>query len=590
MSASQKCFVQRKGTRLVVGSDSFYFAGANCHYLLTHAANESQRPLVLEVLDDAQRLNLTVLRCWAFCDGPDEWNALQREPGQLCEHVLEGLDWLVEEAGRRGLRLLLVLTNYWPDYGGMPAYVRWEVVTAVTVAYVTHPTSLFYTDPQCQATFRRATGALLARVNRRTGLPYAADPTIMGWELANEPRCEGPGGADMVREFVWSTAEFVKRLAPRQLVTVGLEGFFGASTPGECDHNPYSSASSHGSDFAAVFAHPALDFASIHLYPDQWCPPATPRAELKNFMRSWIRSHAALCGERLNKPLVLSEFGKRDPMTYHGRDCSHHMNRMEAFTEVLDCCMELATAGGPLAGVCAWMLAARQYPDYDGYTLKLGPPSTTPAGAGGARRSCELQAAHAAKGDVAPAPAGEAEWGSGRLDLGRDTGPLRDIQESAQEGAEEEQNDEEEQSHWKDQDQHPGAPPMGTKQGGGRSSCGDSDVRLFGATSGSSTAAQKTAAADGGPQQVPQVLHYSQYIYSGHCNQADEPAVEALQQYGAVMKRLCLLGPSAVAWASGSGEQEAGPKGVSTASGRNGGSWWCGLPTACFGRGRKHPD
>lgn len=63
----------------------------------------------------------------------------------------------------------------------------------------THPTSLFYTDPQCQATFRRATGALLARVNRRTGLPYAADPTIMGWELANEPRCEGPGGADMVR-------------------------------------------------------------------------------------------------------------------------------------------------------------------------------------------------------------------------------------------------------------------------------------------------------------------------------------------------------------------------------------------------------
>lgn len=46
-------------------------------------------------------------------------------------------------------------------------------------------------------------------------------------------------------------------------------------------HNPYSSASSHGSDFAAVFAHPALDFASIHLYPDQWCPPATPRAELK---------------------------------------------------------------------------------------------------------------------------------------------------------------------------------------------------------------------------------------------------------------------------------------------------------------------
>jgi mannan endo-1,4-beta-mannosidase len=39
--------------------------------------------------------------------------------------VLAGLDWLLVEAGRRGLRLLLTLTNYWKEFGGMQQYLRW---------------------------------------------------------------------------------------------------------------------------------------------------------------------------------------------------------------------------------------------------------------------------------------------------------------------------------------------------------------------------------------------------------------------------------------------------------------------------------
>lgn len=44
--------------------------------------------------------------------------------GRYCEEALCGLDWLVAECARRGLRLLLALTNYWADYGGIPQYVR----------------------------------------------------------------------------------------------------------------------------------------------------------------------------------------------------------------------------------------------------------------------------------------------------------------------------------------------------------------------------------------------------------------------------------------------------------------------------------
>lgn len=50
---------------------------------------------------------------------------LQRSPGVFDERVFRGLDWLLAQAAARGLRLLLVLTNYWKDYGGMRQYVAW---------------------------------------------------------------------------------------------------------------------------------------------------------------------------------------------------------------------------------------------------------------------------------------------------------------------------------------------------------------------------------------------------------------------------------------------------------------------------------
>ncbi len=48
---------------------------------MTRAADPGLQQQVLEVLDDAKAAGLTVVRTWAFNDGP-EWNALQPAPGQ----------------------------------------------------------------------------------------------------------------------------------------------------------------------------------------------------------------------------------------------------------------------------------------------------------------------------------------------------------------------------------------------------------------------------------------------------------------------------------------------------------------------------
>jgi hypothetical protein len=86
-------FVQRAGTQFVVSSrandasapadscDAFNFVGWNTFYLMLRAADPKGRCEVTEVLDEAASLGLTVLRTWAFADGPSAWRALQRSPG-----------------------------------------------------------------------------------------------------------------------------------------------------------------------------------------------------------------------------------------------------------------------------------------------------------------------------------------------------------------------------------------------------------------------------------------------------------------------------------------------------------------------------
>ncbi len=75
--------------------------------------------------------NFLTLALGATGDGP-EWNALQPEAGVFDERVFAALDWVIAEAGARGIRLSLPLVNYWPAYGGIPQYVRSAPISKVT--------------------------------------------------------------------------------------------------------------------------------------------------------------------------------------------------------------------------------------------------------------------------------------------------------------------------------------------------------------------------------------------------------------------------------------------------------------------------
>ena len=72
--------------------------------------------------------------------------------------------------------------------------------------------------------------------------------------------------------------------------------------------NPYDGLA-QGCDFARNSSSRHLDFACMHLWPDNWMPAADEEHKLR-FARRWINVHVDVAAD-LGKPLVLTEFGKK---------------------------------------------------------------------------------------------------------------------------------------------------------------------------------------------------------------------------------------------------------------------------------------
>lgn len=63
-------------------------------------------------------------------------------------------------------------------------------------------------------------------------------------------------------------AAHVKSIDNHHLLEVGLEGFYGESVPERQKYNPNNTPV--GTDFITNNQIPDVDFATIHIYPEQW--------------------------------------------------------------------------------------------------------------------------------------------------------------------------------------------------------------------------------------------------------------------------------------------------------------------------------
>jgi len=361
-------FVTRVGSDLYLRGEKFRFAGSNNYYPIYKS------PLMVRALfDKAAAADFRVMRVWSTnvignADGTNSVDGADGRKEGVYMHYwdgaapafndgptgLERLDFVVAEARKRNLKLILPLVNNWSAFGGMDQYVRWR-------GGQYHDE--FYTDPTIKGWFKGWIGHLLNRVNTVTGVRYKDDPTIMMWELGNEPRCIGSGvyprspscSTQTLISWADEISSYIKSVDRNHLVSVGDEGFL--CLPNGTD---WTDNCNEGVDSYAFAALRNIDAMSLHLYPDADAWGKTPA-----WGTEWIAKHTQKA-KRLRKAVYLGEFGTKDKSV---RNPVYREWTRELFF-------------GDTDGALYWILSDVQdngalYPDYDGLTVYCPSPVCT---------------------------------------------------------------------------------------------------------------------------------------------------------------------------------------------------------------------
>jgi mannan endo-1,4-beta-mannosidase len=271
-------------------------------------------------LDDARTLGAEVVRAWAFNDRPDKSSRMWSDLTTPVEDGLRALDYVLDEAARRQLRLILALHDFWPAYGGIAQWLRWRGIAFDDKASPEKYAARFWSDSQLREAYRTRARLLLDRRNSINGVRYGDDPTVLAWELMNEAR-QAPS------DWVSFAAESVRAYAS-QLVSLG-------------DERALDSAD--------------LDLASLHVYPEKYGARAGDEAR---FGVAAITEAA----RGVTRPLIVGEFGLS----------AAHLplpRRQEAYCDWFD-----AAATEPfVAGIGPWLLGyAGRPPDDEQFIFYAG--------------------------------------------------------------------------------------------------------------------------------------------------------------------------------------------------------------------------
>jgi len=356
-------FVTVRGTALRRRGEPYRYAGANIWYGAWLGADTAygNRARLIRELDRLQAIGIRNLRVLASAELSPLKNSItpgfRDRTANYNQDLLKGLDWMLAEMAKRDMTAVLYLTNFWEWSGGMMTYLYWvNGGNYIDMNDPAHPwpefadrNAAFYTNTQAQMMYRDYIRNIVQRTNTVTGRPYATDPTIMAWQLANEPR---PGGSDAVAvpnlpafyRWVDQTARYIKAMDPNHLVCTGSEGLKGSIEREQVLIDSHST--------------PAIDYLTTHIWPNNWSwmnaadLPGTYDAGAAK-VQTYIDTHVRIATQ-LGKPLVIEEFGyPRDgadafapeiPTTFKDRFYKQIYTAIEADV----------ARGGPLVGSNFW--------------------------------------------------------------------------------------------------------------------------------------------------------------------------------------------------------------------------------------------
>ncbi|KAK3229733.1 hypothetical protein Dsin_001614 [Dipteronia sinensis] len=276
-----------------------------------------------------------------------------------------GLDFVISEAKKYGLQLILSLSNNYHDFGGRPQYENWARAAGVSL----NSDDDFYTNSAVKGYYKNHIKKVLTRNNTITGIAYKDELAIMAWELINEPRCQSDYSGKTLNGWVQEMASYLKSFDKRHLLEIGMEGFYGDSIPDRKQFNPGYQV---GTDFISNNLLNKIDFTTIHAYPDQWVPGQSDDAQMQ-FPLRWMTNHWTDSKNMIKKPLIFSELGKSN------RDPGYNINVRDSFLNtVYTNIYNLAKNGGTMGGALVWQLVAQgMEPYFEGYEVVLFPNLST---------------------------------------------------------------------------------------------------------------------------------------------------------------------------------------------------------------------
>ncbi|WOL16717.1 hypothetical protein Cni_G25505 [Canna indica] len=351
------CFAKVNGTHFLVKGKPFYCNGFNAYWLMYMASEAATREKVSSTLQQAAGYGITLARTWAFSDGGSR--PLQRFPGSYNEEMFKGLDFVISEASKYGVYLILSLVNNHEDFGGKKQYVEWAR------AQGSHDLSSeddFFRNEVVKLFYKNHVKAVLTRINTISGIAYKDDPTIFAWELINEPRCQSDLSGKILQGWISEMAGHVKSIDSNHLLEIGAEGFYGESVPERKQFNPGFEI---GADFISNHLVSDVGFATIHAYPDLWMSGLDDAAEM-DFLESWIQSHVEDAGQVLRKPLLITEFGKLSS----GLTAAQIEKRDSFYRRVYDAIYSAAEMGGACSGGLLWQVLDAGMDEFrDGYEI-----------------------------------------------------------------------------------------------------------------------------------------------------------------------------------------------------------------------------
>ncbi|EPQ28939.1 uncharacterized protein PFL1_03739 [Pseudozyma flocculosa PF-1] len=341
-------FIRVDGMRLKDShGEPHYLTGMNYWACMNLAADDSlggEHARFIKELDQMAAKGINHLRIMASSEGNPEPQpfrmspALQKAPMQYEEGIFVGLDRCLAEMAKRGMRATMTLNDQWQWSGGFAQYMSWVnnnepisyppswnltappqrgegktgwgnyTTTGSFSDYVTYGNQI-YTNQKAEQIYKKHIETVLNRRNTVNGRLYKDDATIMTWQLANEPQPANPSSylgpysleyppneQDPLIPWVDRISKFIKKRAPRQLISVGFEG-------------------KQGEWFWKKVHEPeAVDYGTTHAWVQNWgiynMTDASQQNldKAKSFVDEFIANSSRWAAD-IKKPVLLEEFG-----------------------------------------------------------------------------------------------------------------------------------------------------------------------------------------------------------------------------------------------------------------------------------------